>query len=102
MLEKACEPKTEEVTEDWRKLRSEELCDLFSSLNTTGGGKVKEVEWAGHVAETVEKKSACRIMMRKTEGKKPFERAGNRWKDNIKEIGWEGVDWIHVAQDREK
>jgi hypothetical protein len=39
------------------------------------------------------------------EGKKPLERARNRWEDNIRmditEVGWEGVDWIHLAQDRD-
>jgi hypothetical protein len=36
------------------------------------------------------------------EGKRPLGRPRHRWKDNIKmdheEIGWEGVDWIHLAQ----
>jgi hypothetical protein len=40
----------------------------------------------------------------KPEGKRPPGRARHRWKDNIemnlKEIWWEGMDWIHLAQDR--
>jgi hypothetical protein len=36
---------------------------------------------------------------------RPLGRLGNRWKDNmkmdIKQTGWEGVDWIHLAQDRD-
>jgi hypothetical protein len=36
--------------------------------------------------------------------KRPFRRHECRWEDNIRmdigEIGWEGVDWIHLAQDR--
>jgi len=39
----------------------------------------------------------------KPEGKRPLGRRGSRWGDNIrmelKEIGWEGVNWIHLAQD---
>jgi hypothetical protein len=38
------------------------------------------------------------------EGKSPLGRPRRRWEDNIKmdtkEIGWDGVDWIHLAQDR--
>jgi hypothetical protein len=40
----------------------------------------------------------------KPEGKKPLGRAGCIWVDNIKldlrEIEWDGVDWIDMAQDR--
>jgi hypothetical protein len=40
------------------------------------------------------------------EGKSPLGRPRRRWVDNIKmdllEIGWGGVDWIDLAQDREK
>jgi len=43
---------------------------------------------------------------RKPEGKRPRGRPRHRWKDNItmavKEIGWEGLDWIHVDQDRDQ
>jgi hypothetical protein len=40
------------------------------------------------------------------EGKKPLGRRRCRWVENIKmdlgEIGWDGVDWIDLAQDRDK
>jgi hypothetical protein len=43
---------------------------------------------------------------RKHEGKRPPRRRRGRWEDNIKmnlrEIWWEGVDWIHLAQDRDQ
>jgi hypothetical protein len=39
-------------------------------------------------------------------GKRPLERPRRRWVDNIKmylrEIGWDGVDWIDMAQDRDQ
>jgi hypothetical protein len=37
------------------------------------------------------------------EGKRPLGRPRRRWNDNlegVKEIGWKGVDWIHLAQGR--
>jgi hypothetical protein len=43
--------------------------------------------------------------MGKPEGKKPLGRPRPRWVDNIKmylrEIGWDGMDWINLAQDRD-
>jgi hypothetical protein len=42
----------------------------------------------------------------KPEGKRPLERPRRRWEDGIKmdlgEIGWRGVEWIHLAQDRDR
>jgi hypothetical protein len=52
----------------------------------------------------VEKENAYRILVGKREGKRPLERPRRRWEDNIKmdlrEIGWGGMDWIDLAQDR--
>jgi hypothetical protein len=43
-------------------------------------------------------------LARKLEGRRPLGRLRHRWKGNIRmdlqEIGWEGVDWIHLAPDR--
>jgi hypothetical protein len=42
----------------------------------------------------------------KPEGKRPRDRPRNRWEDNIRmdlrEIGWEGVDWMHLAEDSDQ
>jgi hypothetical protein len=47
-----------------------------------------------------------RILMGNPEGKKPLGRPTPRWEDNIKadlrEIGWGGLDWIGLAQDRDQ
>jgi len=44
--------------------------------------------------------------MRNAEGKRPLERSRCRWEENITldigEIEWEGVDWIHLGQDRDQ
>jgi hypothetical protein len=51
-----------------------------------------------------EKRNAYRILVGKPEGKKPLRRPRRRWVDNIKmdlkEIGWSGMDWINLAEDR--
>jgi hypothetical protein len=48
----------------------------------------------------------CTILVGKPEGKRSLGRPRLRWVDNIKidlrEIGWVGVDWIDVVQDRDK
>jgi hypothetical protein len=50
-------------------------------------------------------RNAYRILVGKPEGKIPLGRPRRRWVDNIKmylrEIGWDGVDWIELAQDRD-
>jgi hypothetical protein len=44
--------------------------------------------------------------VRKPEGKRPLGRPRHRWVDNIKmdlrEIGWDGRDWIELAQDKDQ
>jgi hypothetical protein len=45
------------------------------------------------------------ILDGKSEGKRPFQRLGHKWKDDImdlREIGWEVVDWLHLTQDRDQ
>jgi hypothetical protein len=52
------------------------------------------------------KRKACKILMGKSEGKRPLGRPRFRWVDNIKinlrETGWDGMDWIDLAQDRDQ
>jgi hypothetical protein len=49
-------------------------------------------------------RNAYKILVGKLEGKRPLGRPRLRWEDNIKfdrrEIGWEVMDWIRVAQGR--
>jgi hypothetical protein len=53
-----------------------------------------------------EKRNAYRILVGNPEGKRPLERPRRRWVDNIKmdlrEIGWDCMDWIDLAQDRDQ
>jgi hypothetical protein len=65
---------------------------------------VSFLRWAGHAARMGEKRNAYRILVGKPEGKRPLGRCSHRWENNIKmdlgEIGWFGMDWINLAQDR--
>jgi hypothetical protein len=68
--------------------------------------KSRRMKWAEHVARMGEKRIAYRILVGKPKGKRSLGRSRRRWVDNIKmdlkEIGWDGVDWIDVVQDRDK
>jgi hypothetical protein len=50
------------------------------------------------------RRNTYRILVGKTGERRPLERPRRRWVDNIKmdlrEIGWDGIDWIDLAQDR--
>jgi hypothetical protein len=52
------------------------------------------------------KRNAYRILVGKPVGKRPLGRPRHRWVDNIKyilrEIGWDGMAWIELAQDRDQ
>jgi hypothetical protein len=60
------------------------------------------MRWAGHVERLWEKRNAYRILMEKLKGNRPLGRPRRRWVDNIKmdlrKIGWDGTDWIDLAQ----
>jgi hypothetical protein len=53
-----------------------------------------------------EKRNAYGILVRKSKGKRPLGRPRRGWVDNIKmhlrEIEWDGVEWIDMAQDRDQ
>jgi hypothetical protein len=61
----------------------------------------------GRIYSTNEaERNACRILVGKPEGKTPLGRPRHRWVDKNKidhrEIGWGGIDWIGLAQDRDQ
>jgi hypothetical protein len=63
-----------------------------------------ENEVGGHVARMGEERKVYRVLVRKSEGKRPLGRPSHRWEDRIRmdlrEIGWGSVEWIQLAQDR--
>jgi len=106
MLRRIFGPKRDEVTGEWRKLHTEELNDLFFSPNIVRVIKWRRMRWAEHVACMGENRVVYRALVGKPEGKRPFVRPRRRREDNIKmdvqEVGCEGMDWIDLAQDRDR
>jgi len=68
--------------------------------------KSKRTRWVEHVACMGEMQNAYNSLVGKPEGKRPLRRPKHRWEDNIRldlrEIGWEGVGWMHLAQDSDQ
>jgi hypothetical protein len=65
-------PKRDEVTGEWRKLRNEELRDLYYSPSILRTIKSRMMRWAGIVARMGEKRNAYRLLVGKSEGKRPL------------------------------
>jgi hypothetical protein len=88
----------------WRKLHNDELHDLYSSPNIVRVIKSRRMRWVGHVARMGEGRGVYRVLVGKSEGKRPLGRPRRRWEDNIKlglrEIVIDGANWTQLAQDR--
>ena len=99
-------PTWDEVTGDWRRLHNEEVNDLYSSPNIVRVIKSRRMRWARHVARMGEEKGVYRVLVGKPEGRRPLGRPRCRWMDNIRmdlqEVGCEYMDWIGLAQDRDR
>ena len=84
----------------------EELIDLNSSPNIVRVIKSRRMRWAGHVARMGEERGVYRVLLGKPEGKRPLGRPRLNWVDNIRmdlqEVGCGYVDWIGLAQDRDR
>ena len=68
--------------------------------------KSRGMMWAGHVARIVERRGVYKILVGKPEGKRQLGRPRRKWDDNIKmdiqDVRCEGMDWVDVAQDRDR
>jgi hypothetical protein len=89
-----------------RKLHNEELHDLYSSPSIIRIIKARRMRWSGHVARIGEKRNAYRLLVGKPKGRRPLGRPSRWWLDDTRiylvEVGWGDVDWIGLAQDRDR
>jgi hypothetical protein len=96
-------PKREEDG-SWRKLHNDELHSLYSSPNTVRVIKSWRMRCAGHAAHMGERRGVYRVLVVRSQVKRPLGRPRRRWEDNIKmdlrEIGIDGANWIQLAQCR--
>jgi hypothetical protein len=105
-LRKIFGSKRDEVTGEWRKLHNKELNNLYFSPNFVQVIKSRRMRWAGHVARMGVGRGMYRVLVGKPEGRRTMGRPRRRWQDNIKmalrEVGRGCVDWMKLAQDRDK
>jgi hypothetical protein len=98
MLRKISGDKTDEVTEDCTRLHSERF--VYALPNIIRVIKSRRVSWAEHVARAEEKRVGCRILVRKSEGKRPFEdldvdrRIILIWSFKKYDRAWTGLVWF--------
>jgi hypothetical protein len=71
-------PKRDGVTGGWRKLRNEELHNLYSSPVIIRIIKARRMRWAGHVARMGEKRNVYKLLVGKPEGRRPLGRPRRR------------------------
>jgi hypothetical protein len=99
-------PNRDEVTVEWRKLHNEELHNLYSSADIIRQINSRRLRWAGHAARLGEERKLYKVLVGKPDGKRPLARSTRMWEDGIRmdrrEIGFGGVDWIRLAQDRDR
>jgi hypothetical protein len=75
-------PKRDEVTGEWRQIHNEKLNDLYSSPNIVRVIKSRKMIWAWHVARMVERRGVCKVLVGKSEVKRPLGRPRYRLQDN--------------------
>ena len=72
---------------------------MFSTVRVI---KLRRMSWAGHVAHMGEEIGLYRVLVGKPEGTRPLERPRRRWVNNIRMDLQEYMDWIGLAQDRDR
>jgi hypothetical protein len=104
VLRKIFGPKRDEVTGEWRKLHIEELNDMYSSSNVFGMINSIKMRGTGRLARMGERRSACRGLVGKPEGKRPLRRSRLRWEDKLRwmfrkcDVGvWTGSSWLRIG-----
>jgi hypothetical protein len=106
VFRKIFERKREELTGEWRRLHNEELHYLYPSPNIVRAIQSRRIILAGHIARKGDRRGAYRVLVGRPEGRRPLGRPRPRWgegiKVDLKEVGWVGMDWIDMAQDRNR
>jgi len=94
-------PRRDEVMGEWRRLHNEELNDFYCSRNILRVIKWRRMRLVGHVARMCEEREVYRVLVGRL-----LVRLRRRWVNNIRtdlqEVGCVYMDWIGLAQDRDR
>jgi hypothetical protein len=96
VLRRTSEPKTADITGEWRR---------YSSPNVIRVIKSRRMRRAGRVARMGHRRGACRVLVGRPKVQRPRGRPRCRWEDNIKWISEKrdgSTDWIELAPDRSR
>jgi len=80
VLREIFEPTKDEVTGEWGRQQNETLYDLYSP--NIWVIKSRRMRWMAHVAHMGKRRGACRILVGRPEGRRPFGRPRHRWWDD--------------------
>jgi hypothetical protein len=102
---KVFENRTDEVTGGWGELHNEELRDLYFSPSIIRIIKLRRMRWGGHIVRIGEKRNAYRILVGKSEGRRPLLRPRRSWEDIILRwiletydgVVWTGLIWLRMG-----
>jgi hypothetical protein len=72
-----------EVVGGWRRLRNEELHNLYASSHVINVIKPERMRWVGHIVCMGEMRNTCKIFIGIPEGTRTLERPRHRWDDNM-------------------
>ena len=79
---------------------------MYSSPDIIRSLKSRRLRWAGHLARMDQSWNTYRVLVGKSQGKRPLGRPRRRWEDNIKmylrEVGCDPGEWIDLAEDRDQ
>jgi hypothetical protein len=95
-------PQRDERTGEWRRLHTEELCDLYYSPNISRVIKSRMTRWTGHVAHMPERRGAHRIswgnLRKRDHLKELVVDGGITLKFIFKELDARDMDWTDLAK----
>jgi len=79
---------------------------MYCSPNIVQVIKSRRLRWTGYVVRRGKRIGVYRVLVGQPEGKRPLGRPRRVWEDNIKmdlqEVGCGDMDWIELAQDRDR
>jgi hypothetical protein len=106
MLRRIFGPKRDKETREWRKIHNEELNYLYSSPNIVRVIQIEKNEMGEACSTYGERRGLYRVLVGNPEGKISLGRPRRRWEDTIKMdpqgVGFGGMDWIRLSQDRDR
>jgi hypothetical protein len=106
VLTKISGPKRDKIRGEWRRQHNVELRNRCSSTTIIWVNESRRMRWKGHVAHMGVRRGTYRVSMGRSQQNRTLGRARHRWEDNIKMdlqgVGWEGMDWTYLAQDRDR